>query len=390
MFVLTSFNFLFYAVYSIIIFFLPLYLRAKGLMTVEVGLVMATGALVSIFAQPFWGIISDRKKTVKRILLLIFFSAAIISIPLFLANNFLLILILMFIFMFFLSAAVPLTDSLTYRYAQIKRKNFGSIRSWGEIGVAVSALCVGLLIETIGIRYLGFIYVTLVFILLGLTSLVSDVENKVEPVTKEKVLHLFTNTKVIWFLFLVLLIAIPHRMNDSLLAIYLADLGAKESHIGRAWTVATLCTVPVLTGMAYLIRRFNEFALFVIAGFMYSLRWILYSFATEPITLIIFQIMHSLTFPVVFVSAITYLVRIIPDELRATGQTMFAAIFGGVAGIIGSSVGGWIYDFYSPQAAYYSGSMLALIGALASFLTYLSLVKDRRSKVGKSRKHEVL
>ncbi|WP_332694331.1 MFS transporter [Halalkalibacter lacteus] len=389
MFILSAFNFLFYAGYSIIIFFLPLYLRSKGLMTVEVGVVMAAGAFVSIFAQPFWGIMSDRKKTVKWILLIVLVSGLFISIPLFLADQFLLIVVLMFLFMFFISACLPLTDSLTFRFAQENGRNFGFIRSWGEVGVAVSTISVGLLIEIYGIRYLGFMYMFLVFLLICTTFLVKDVVRKSEPVTKEGLVKLFTNTRIIWFLILVLFLAIPHRMNDSLLAIYLMDMGAKESQVGTAWMVATLSTVPVLACMGYLVRRYNEFGLFVIAGFMYSLRWILYSMASEPNTLVFLQILHSLTFPVFFVSAITYLTRIVPDELRATGQTMFAAIFGGIAGIIGSSTGGFLYDFFSPQTVYLSGGILSLIGASTALFTYIVMRKDRQMNVKPTRKQGV-
>jgi PPP family 3-phenylpropionic acid transporter len=218
---------------------------------------------------------------------------------------------------------------------------------------------------------------------------VKDVVRKSEPVTKEGLVKLFTNTRIIWFLILVLFLAIPHRMNDNLLVIYLMDMGAKESQAGKAWTVATLSTVPVLACMGYLVRRYNEFGLFVIAGFMYSLRWILYSIADEPSTLVFLQVLHSLSFPVLFVSAITYLTRIVPDELRATGQTMFAAIFGGIAGIIGSSVGGWLYDTYSPQAVYFSGSLLAFIGASAALFTLIVMRRDRQLNVTHTRKHDV-
>src|SRR5690625_6051874 len=60
----------FYATNTIIVSFLPLYLQYKGLSGKEIGWVLAIGPLVSIFSQPFWGYMSDKYKTVKRIILL--------------------------------------------------------------------------------------------------------------------------------------------------------------------------------------------------------------------------------------------------------------------------------------------------------------------------------
>src|SRR5699024_11706831 len=50
--------------------YLPLFLKYKGLNGTEIGYILAIGPLASIFSQPFWGFISDKFKTVKRIIVL--------------------------------------------------------------------------------------------------------------------------------------------------------------------------------------------------------------------------------------------------------------------------------------------------------------------------------
>lgn len=60
--------FSFYATNAIIIGYLPFYLQYKGLNGTEIGWVLAIGPLASIFSQPFWGFMSDKYKTVKRII----------------------------------------------------------------------------------------------------------------------------------------------------------------------------------------------------------------------------------------------------------------------------------------------------------------------------------
>jgi len=47
--------FLFHATNTIILSFLPLYLKFKGLSGTEIGWVLAIGPFASIISQPFWG-----------------------------------------------------------------------------------------------------------------------------------------------------------------------------------------------------------------------------------------------------------------------------------------------------------------------------------------------
>jgi len=54
------FNFFLYGALSVLISFIPLYFQEVGFTTVAIGMLMAGGPFVSIFANPFWGYWSDR------------------------------------------------------------------------------------------------------------------------------------------------------------------------------------------------------------------------------------------------------------------------------------------------------------------------------------------
>ncbi|MUV38576.1 putative transporter YwbF [Lentibacillus sp. JNUCC-1] len=95
--------FSFHATNTIIISFLPLYLKAKGLNPTEIGWVLAVGPLASIFSQPFWGYMSDKYKTVKRMLLICVVGLIFSSIVFFQMNGLLAILIMGAVFYFFTS-----------------------------------------------------------------------------------------------------------------------------------------------------------------------------------------------------------------------------------------------------------------------------------------------
>jgi PPP family 3-phenylpropionic acid transporter len=368
---ISLFIYFLFSTFSVMVFFLPLYLQNQGLDSSQVGTIIACGALVSMFAQPFWGFMSDKRKTVKHVLIVLMFSSFLISLGLFSMESFILIMLFYIAFMFFNSAIAPLTETLCISYAHDHNKDYGRVRVWGEIGVGTSALMLGIVVERIGLDYLWVIYLIILSIAISTCYFIRDTSATTVPVNIKALGKLFRQPKLLWFLFLVLVVAIPHRMNDSMLALYLDELGGSESQLGTAWLVATLSTVPALMFVGKVIRRWNELGIFIIAAFMYALRWIIYSQADSPNILIASQAFHSLTFPLFLVASIQYLTTIVPRELRATGQAAFAVVFGGIGGIIGSAGGGFVINEFGPHTAYGIGSIFALIGAVSAVGTYM-------------------
>ncbi len=365
------FIYLLFSTFSVIVFFLPLSLQDRGLDSGAVGTIIATGALIGIFAQPFWGYVSDKRKTVKKVLLFLLVTNFFLSIGLFSAQTFLLIMVFFIVFMFFNSAAAPLTETLCVAYAYQHKKEYGRLRMWGEIGVGTASLALGFIIERIGISYIWYIYAGALLLAISASFLIKDTESTPVPVNLKALGKAFSQPKLLWFLVLILLIAIPHRMNDSLLALYIKDMGATESRVGMAWLVATLSTVPALMFAGKLIKKWNEMGIIIIAAAAYAVRWAIYSFAESPTVLIYAQALHSITFPLFLVAAIQYLMSIIPQELRGSGQAVFAVTFGGFAGIIGSAGGGEVFDRISPSAAYGIGSLFSIVAMIATIGTYI-------------------
>src|SRR5699024_6290340 len=146
--------FFFHFTNTIIISFLPIYLDFKGLSGTEIGWVLAIGPLASIISQPFWGFLSDKYRTVKWVLIM-----TIIGMLIF-------ILIFGALFYFFSSPVGALGDSLAQRQADLLNISFGSIRTWGSIGFALSSLVIGQLLNIFGVEFMRWPYLLFGTILL--------------------------------------------------------------------------------------------------------------------------------------------------------------------------------------------------------------------------------
>jgi MFS transporter, PPP family, 3-phenylpropionic acid transporter len=372
---------LYYAQNAVLLPYLPLYFTAKGFTTVEIGLLMMGGPFVAVFAQPVWGYVSDRYQTVKKVVALLWALAFLCGIGVFLAHGFLMTLIFITLLFFFLMPSSPLLDSLTISTAEQAGESYGSIRLWGSIGFSVTAIASGGLLALIGgVKNLQWIYWGIWVFPLLLLFLLKDTKRNAPPITVSTLVGVLRNKQFLWFLLLVFVMMLPHRMNDSFLGVYMADLGATEQLIGYAWALAAISEVPVFAMIHRIINRVHELALLGVAGLMYIARWGLMAITDDPVVLFLLQITAALTFALFWMTAVAYSVRLVPPELRSTGQSMLSAVFIGLAGITGGLFGGWLEEWGGFTSAYLAGAVLAGAAGIGFLATH---ALSRRVKLGR-------
>ncbi|MFD1038901.1 MFS transporter [Virgibacillus byunsanensis] len=357
--------FSFHATNTIIISFLPLYLEYKGLNGTEIGWVLAIGPLASIFAQPFWGYMSDKYKTVKRMLLICIVGLLISSVLFFQMNTLIAILLMGAVFYFFTSPIGALSDSLAQRRADDLRVSFGTIRTWGSIGFATSSLIVGEILDKFGIQFMIWPYLLFGTIALLVIFRLTDVKVDSEPIKLRDVSVLVKNKPFIIFLLFILFITISHRTNDSFMGLYITQLGGSERLVGLAWFVGVASEAAVFAFAGFWFRKFHSLVFIIIAGILYSIRWFIYSSVEDPMYIIALQGLHGLTFGVFYLAAFDYVTRLIPKLLQATGHLVFFATFFGISGIVGSLMGGALIDSFGGGVLYFVMGCFALLGTIS-------------------------
>lgn len=362
---LRSLLFWFHASNTIIISFLPIYLNYKGFDGIEIGWVLAVGPLASLFAQPFWGFMSDKYQTVKRMLLICLSGLLISSVIFFQMNHLSALLLMAAVFYFFTSPVGALGDSLAQRRANELGISFGNIRTWGSIGFAVSSLLVGEILALIGIKYILFPYLFCGIATFLACLTLKDVQvNSSTRLQLSDVKRVVKNPRFLIFLLLVMFITVAHRASDSFIGIYITQLGGGEGLIGWSWFVGVASEALIFALAGLWFRKFHELIFIIAAGVLYSFRWFAYSFIEDPMVIIFFQVLHGLTFAVFYLSAFQYVTNLIPKDLQATGHLVFVSIFFGLSGIIGSLGGGALIDSAGGETLYFYMGASALIGSL--------------------------
>lgn len=366
--VLKSFSFSFYMMMAIISSYFPLYFQYKGYSTLQIGLLYSVGPLIGIAANLFWGLMSDKHRTVKKILILILIGQLVFASFVFQSDAFTLTIVLMAFFFFFQQPMTSLNDSLILLTVNGTKKSYASFRVWGSIGFAVAALVFGQLLKQFGAGITPVLAISSLTISLLLALLLRDARDpKFKKPDFSGFLPIITSRPFLAFLVTLLLVSITNRINDGFLALYLQKLGASPSIVGWAWMASAVSEIPVFFLLSKYGHKLKELPLLAVCSLMYAIRFLFMSTVDNPLWVIAIQTMHSVSFGILLFTAIRYIQSTIPDQYRASGQAVFAVTWSGAAGLISGTLGGWLFNAYSPHTMYFIASLLAL-AAMIGFL----------------------
>lgn len=361
---LRSFNFLYFALLAMFIPFLPVFLDKQGLTPAQIGFIIGSGGIITIIAQPLWGMISDRTRTVRKVLLLLLLCSSALGYMLFASDSYIELIIFAMLVYFFLMPIDPLTESLNFRLSESAGISYGSIRTYGALGYGVMALCSGYIMSHLGANSLAYLFTGVALVSFIVILGIPDAPVTGKPVTVKSLKNFLSNKETLLFLILVFICSVPARMNDTFLGVYILELGGSTELVGQAWFIAAISEIAVFALSFWWLRKGKELIIISIAAAFYFLRFFISVWITDPHLLAYLQVLQLLTFPIFYSAAIQYLYRIVPEEWRATGQTVLALLFFGVSGIIASYAGGAIYQTLGAQALFLIISVMSFIGML--------------------------
>jgi PPP family 3-phenylpropionic acid transporter len=367
--ILRTLQFTWYGMMVLVVSYFPLYFNHLGFTKLQIGALYSVGPVLSIFSNILAGILSDKTKSIRRVLSLLF-AGQIVALALLLPQReFGMMAIVMGLFYVFQTPVNSMMDSVSLLAASQMKRSFPSIRMFGSLGYALCAVLFGMLLNKFGSQWTMGLSLGVVTVALGLSLLLVDYQASARKFEFGGLWIILKRRDTLIFFTLILIVSTAHRMNEGFLAVAMHELKATDSVIGIAWLVSAVSEIPVFFLLAKFGHKFRELPLLAVASFMYVVRLGVLSFITNPWAYVGIQAMHSVTFGIFYVTALRYLQTIIPDEYRSSGQAVFAVVWSGFAGFLAGMAGGWMYDAYGHAAIFRMGAAFAFI-AFVGFLTF--------------------
>lgn len=376
--IIKAFNFFVYGALSVYSTFFALYLQQIGWSTLEIGTLLAGGPVVSIIANPFWGYLSDRYRNIRLIILIMLTSATLIMQIVFLAKSYAVIYTAMLFFFFFQMPMFSQSNSLILNAIEGTKRNFGSFRLWGSMGWAVLAAVSGPIIGHIGIERLWILYTVMMALSITFAFALPRGEVSVSPKSgKSNYRSIFGNRVFLMFLFLGLVLSIPNSMNQTFIGLYIVELGGRADMIGWAAFISSIFEIPVFLLLDRYLKRNVKTMMFclIFVSLLFALRWLLMAGASSGAQIIAVQLLHCVTFGGFYYIGTQLTALLVPAEYRASGQGLYALVYGGLSGMAAGIIGGWLFQQLGAQSMYVFGAILAAVGVIGFSVIYFKMFK---------------
>lgn len=365
---------LFFAGIGLIMPFLSLQFKAVGYNGVQISLLNMLSALAVILTAPQYGLIFDRSKD-KRLILLI--SLTIATVTLFLIpylRAFGAMLVIYTINRVIVSSSITASENLSYQVSADKngeeKAAFGSLRMWGSLGFALTALLGGMIFQNFGLLrnsriFLGLMAATFVVLLLMPESIFRErrsIESGETALSTRGVIKLIAKDQ--YLLLTVVALALTDPLFDGVRSfepIFMEELGLPVSVIGLAATLSALLEVPMMLGADRLIERIGVQNLVIaILSFDLTRRLLVWIFPSGWVVFAL-NIMTAISFTLRLITTVHLINLRIPKQYTTTALTFVFNTLNGIMYILSNAISGVIYDAFGARQIYLVSATLCVI-----------------------------
>jgi MFS transporter, PPP family, 3-phenylpropionic acid transporter len=378
-----------YAAFGVASPFWPAYFETKGLTSQQIGLTLAVAMVVRLAAGPLIGRFADLSDSLGAVLASCLVMAAATAAAFPLANSFWPLLFIALVQAAALAPTTSLADALSVNAAkpQLAGKPFeyGWIRGSASAAFVAGTLTIGQLIGPGNFTPIIWMNVALLAMAGCATGLLPSVAARSGPLggTSPDRADMRELVGIARFRALILVSALvlgSHAMHDAFAVIRWSEAGVKAPVISLLWSEAVAAEVVVffLIGPA-LIDRLGPRGAATLAAVAGIIRWSVAGVTTSVLLLSIVQPLHGFTFALLHLACMRMLGALVPINLSATAQSLYA-FSSGLATAALTLLSGTLYAGYGGLAFF----PMAVLCALAVPIAWFGLADQR---TGSARAH---
>jgi PPP family 3-phenylpropionic acid transporter len=363
------FYFFFFAAFSALLPYLVLYYNQLGLPGFQIGLLTSLGPLISLVGSPMLTGLADSFHRHRLILTLAGLATAVtvqffrLAGGLLPAVIFFGLLALVLVNALVSSPVTSLADSAVMHMYKGDGGKYGRARLGGTIGWMLMAPLAGAMIEKGGLRWGFWLYGGLMILaVLSAQFLEYPLASQKEGSFLKGLRSLLVDRLWLLFLAMMFVCGVGIASINTYLLLLMQSLGAGQTLMGVALSLATVSEAPALYFSNRLTGRFSPRSLLLIGMGVLSLRLLLTGFANTPGWVLVAQSIQGLTFPILWVAGVSFAHRNAPPGLHATAQGVMGTAFMGLGTAAGSFVGGLLLEPFGVSGIFLTYGALLLVG----------------------------
>ncbi|MGI6255846.1 MAG: MFS transporter [Acutalibacter sp.] len=374
--ILTGVNSLFWFAWSFSSY-QTVYLQQVGFSASQLGLLNALTSGVSIASLAFWGMISDKIGSLRKVLITVLVGGAVLfaTIPLVptgLPSSTILLLIWIPVVYFFRGSMSTYAENILVRNSNELRLNYGLLRSASSLLFTIGGLVISALLPFVGVPSTFLLSGVLMIPVVILTILAREPNARPASSSKKEKLdpsELFRNKAYVSFLIFGFLFYIANNCEASFLPYFIQSAGVPSDRYVVVLSYRALLEIPFLLLMVRLRRKFPLGLLVMASALFMAVECVFLGlFANSLLSIILCTTFFGLGNGLCIGSSLNYLYELAPAHLKASAQAFFSAV-SSVAGILGNLGGGVIFDAIGAKPFYLFVSVLYFLSVGLFLLT---------------------
>jgi predicted MFS family arabinose efflux permease len=418
--------------FGILFPYLPVFYETLLLSKSQIGILCMLPKICSFITGPLFSIVSDIYQAQYEVLMISLITSTISTVVVLPFSSF------YWVFLITLISSItrsPLTSQLDALLMSVldNKTRYGEVRLWGAISFGMLSLFGGVLTDNSSssfpslswsesLRYRCLFYLHGLFsLLVGIlllflinqievkkmielfrsnqekqasvkdrdgtlrsdseedSSVVHSIETrKLTPLQALKQVY-YNHPEITIFSLIVFLSGFGAGVIDAFLFVRLGQLGGTGTIMGISRFITCASEVPMFRIAGTMQERYGIWPVMAITQIAYVIRFLYYSTLTVPWLVLPCEILHGLTFAVMWSVSCSYATLISTPECHATIQALLKGLHYGLGSAMGALVGGFIYDSYG-AVSLFEGS--AGLSCFSLFLSLWMVYKSR--KVGES------
>ena len=360
-----------------VVSFATAFLLQKGFAASTVGILLASGNLLSCAFQPVLAAWADR--TGGNVLKWMTAALTAVSAACFASIQLLPMPESVFGFVYLLGvfafdAMNPLMNALNVSYMTSGYTiNYGFSRGLGSLAYAFSALCIGKIMAQFGADWMLWISLGLLAVngamALSYPSLVMGISQKQTATESCSVPAFFRRYK--WYcisLLGVMLLGMFHAMTENYLIEIVSPLGGDSGSVGVALFLATAIEALVMVYLDKIRGQISDNWLLKIAGLSFVLKSVLFLLAGNVMTIYIIQLLQATSYTFLSPIQMYYANNKVGAADMVKGQAFSTAAYT-LGCAAGNFAGGQLLSAFGVRIMLLAGIAMAVMGTAIFFLT---------------------
>ena len=330
--------------------YLTVFLQRENFRPDQVGFINAAISIVAIVITPFWGMLADRIRSVRKILIVclsvsVVFWAFTPSASRIHIGPLPLVYVVLIFGSLFKNPAYSLFDAFIVQRADLDGLAYGHVRLWGSFSFAVLCFLLSAVLPLTGVDFSFYVYGVLLLPLLVILWKMKGADSGRHSGSGSfrgmGFGRLFKDYYFITFLLFAVIAYIPVNTLMVFLPYLIDAVGEDTAKFGLLNAVRGLVEIPMLFLMRRIRRRIPLPLIISGAAFVFCVNAFFLARAVNIYQILLLQAFHGIGGGLMIGSAANYVYSLAPEGLNSTANAVNGAV-AAVSSIVGSMLGGFL------------------------------------------------